>query len=111
MSTPSRDEIIAIYRREAAREVDEVAAGRMKESTHATVLACVRTQVHYLLRTTPEGIAAQKSERPETPGITMQAAWKQADELIRAAGVWDTPPPIAPVAVAPVAAAAKVVTR
>jgi len=92
MALPTKDEILAVYRKEAAREVDEVAAGRMKETTHETVLSCTRTQVHLLMRLTPEGVAAQKAERADMPGVTMQAAWTQADNAIRAAGIWDAPP-------------------
>ena len=89
MSTPTRDEIVAIYQREAAREAEEVAHGTMKESSHATALAATRTHVQYLLREPPDSIAS------------MQAAWQQTDMLIKAAGIWDAPPPPAapPVAV------------
>lgn len=89
MSTPTTDEIIAIYRREAAREAQEVSSGNMKESTHATVLAATRTHVHYAFRQSPNGIAS------------MMQAWQLTDQAIKDAGLWDGPPsgglPVVPV--------------
>ena len=79
MSNPTKDEIIGIYKKEEAREAKEVAAGTLNESTHATVLACTRTHVHYLLRMA-------------SPSMTMQTAWQQTDALVRAAWIWDGPP-------------------
>jgi hypothetical protein len=90
MSDPTRIEIVAIYRREAEREANEVQAGRMAESSHSTVRACVRTHVHYLLRQTPEAIEAQQKETAQ--GAVMTDAWRRADALIRDAGIWDGPP-------------------
>jgi hypothetical protein len=79
MSTPTKDDILAIYKREKAREAREVAAGRMSETTHRSVLAATRTHVHYQLRLV-------------SPSTEMIVAWQQTDALVRAAGIWDEPP-------------------
>jgi hypothetical protein len=84
MSTPTKDEIVAIYKREAAREIEEVAKGNMPESTHVTVLSATRTHVHFLLRQGPDAIPS------------MSAAWAQTDALVKAAEIWDGPPPAGP---------------
>jgi len=79
MSTPTKDDVIAIYKREQAREAGEVAAGQMAESTHKSVLAATRTHVHFQLRLA-------------SPSSTMLAAWQQTDAIVREAGIWDEPP-------------------
>jgi hypothetical protein len=81
--SPTKDEIIEIYKREAAREAEEVTQGTMKESTHLTVLSATRTHVHFLLRQPPDSFQS------------MQAAWQQTDALIKEAGIWDAPPSVA----------------
>lgn len=99
MNQLTSERICAIYRREAAREAVEVAAGRLRESTHASVLSCTRTHAHLILRETPELVSAQASESPLTPGMVMRGAWGEVDRLVRLAGIWDAAPPrtLAPV--------------
>ena len=99
---PTREEIIAIYRREAARE----AADPNYVSSHASVLAATRSEVHLLLRQTPDAVKAQAAEHPGMPGSVMQVAWGVTDRLIREAGLWDAAGAAAALLAAPAAGAA-----
>ena len=99
MANPTQDEIIAIYKREAAREAEEPGFA----TTHASVLQATRTHVQHLLRQLPEAAAASDTK-----------CWTQADALIKAAGIWDKAPEpeavaeTAPVPVPPPASKKKV---
>lgn len=71
----TKDGIVALYRRERARE--ETTPGHT--TSHASVLGATRTEVHLALR-------------QEHPELSMPEAWLETDRLVRDAGIWDGPP-------------------